>query len=393
MRRALPLYRQAIAKDPHFALARLSYTESLIAWFSSRSDAPKLIADARSDAERSLALQPGLADAHLALGYSAYYGAHDYDKALQQFDAALQTRPNDAWTMAARGYVLRRQGHFQASIDALRKAPDLDPRNVLFAFNLGADYAAVRRYADAERLYRRALALDPGNDNVRRFLVNSIIYGSGDLDRAMAVVQGDSAVQKFSRVSLLYLQRKYREPIALIESLPDTPDNFDYTTGPKMLWLAQGHLLAGDTAQARSLFTQALPILHAQLATLGNNPTKAALVWANIADTELNLGRTRNAFAAIDKSQALVTQARDHVYGPTTLAQLAGIYAEARRADLAVPLLRQVLDAPGGGLYYSPLMLRIDPSWDRIRNDPHFVALLKQYPADAAADPSDTADE
>ena len=396
MRQALPLYRQAIAKDPHFALAlaRLSYAESLIAWFSSEPDAPKLIADARADAERSLALQPGLADGHLALGYCEYYGAHDYDKALQQFDAALRARPNDAWTMAARGYVLRRQGDFEASIDALRKAVDLDPRNVLFAYNLGADYAAVRRYADAERVYRRALALDPGNDNVRLFLVNSIMYGSGDLDRAMAVVQGDSAAQKMSRLFLLYLQRKYRERIALMESLPDTPDVFDYISGPKVLALAQAHWVAGDKAQAHALFTRALPVLRNQLATVGDNPTKAALVWVNIADTELNLGHAKAAFTALDKSRALVAQAGDHIYGPTTLTQLASIYAEAKRADLAVPLLRQVLDAPGGGLYYSPLMLRIDPSWDPIRNDPHFVALLKQYPADSSASASgNVADE
>ena len=57
----------------------------------------------------------------------------------------------------------------------------------------------------------------------------------------------------------------------------------------------------------------------------------------------------------------------------------AHLYAEAARAELAVPLLDKALATPGIGSLYSPVMLWIDPAWDPIRHDPRFQALLKQY--------------
>ncbi|MGH8121434.1 MAG: hypothetical protein ACREPT_01535, partial [Rudaea sp.] len=85
------------------------------------------------------------------------------------------------------------------------------------------------------------------------------------------------------------------------------------------------------------------------------------------------------------KSQALADQSTDQVYGPGVTFSNATLYAQARRADLAVGLLEQVFAAPGGGQVYAPRLLPIDPVWDPIRHDPPFVALLKKYAADAPA--------
>lgn len=57
----------------------------------------------------------------------------------------------------------------------------------------------------------------------------------------------------------------------------------------------------------------------------------------------------------------------------------AQYYAQARRPDLAVPLLAKGLAAPGIGNLYSPVLLWLDPMLDPIRHDPHFEALLQQY--------------
>src|SRR6185437_8899103 len=112
---AIPLYRQAIQKDPNFALAyaQLSFAESGAVWFGSGEDDVKpLVADSLAQAEKALALQPRLVAGYLALGYNAYWGRQDYPAALKAFAAALKLRPNDADALAATGYVLRRQGRF-----------------------------------------------------------------------------------------------------------------------------------------------------------------------------------------------------------------------------------------------------------------------------------------
>jgi hypothetical protein len=57
----------------------------------------------------------------------------------------------------------------------------------------------------------------------------------------------------------------------------------------------------------------------------------------------------------------------------------AAQYAQADRANLAVPLLAKALATPGIGSDYSPVMLWLDPVWDPIRRNGRFQALLAQY--------------
>ncbi|MGH8280035.1 MAG: tetratricopeptide repeat protein, partial [Gammaproteobacteria bacterium] len=139
---AIPVYRRAIEKVPDFALARarLSYTESILAWFGGGGeDLKQLRTDARTQAQRALTLAPDLSAAHLALAYSDYYGKGDYAGALKAFDAAVTARPNDTDALAARGFVMRRQGRFDVASDSLQNALVLDPRNSSLAYELGAN--------------------------------------------------------------------------------------------------------------------------------------------------------------------------------------------------------------------------------------------------------------
>ncbi len=380
-RQAIPLYQQVIAKDPNFALARarLSYAESELAWFGGGSDARQLNAEARAQAQRALALQPDLAEAHLALGFSDYFGQSDYPAALTAFAAALKTNPNDDDALAATGYVLRRQGNFEAAIDSLQRALTLDPRDTGLTVELGQTYMMASRYGEAERLFQRALALDPDNITAKLVYPYAILLNSGDVTRALVETPGDDPQLQLQRVYLLALQRKYHEAIALLEDIPDTPDNFAQFS-PKTLQLADLYRLAGDSTRARVLYGQALPRARAQLAAqAGNAAIQLSVVWTNIADAELGLGHTDAGLAAITRSQALVIQSNDHTLGPLVAEFNAALYAETGRADLAVPQLEHTLAMPGIGYYYAPVMLWLDPSWDPIRDKPRFQELLKKY--------------
>ena len=397
-KQAISLYKEAIVRAPDFALARarLSYVESILAWFGGGGEnIGQLRADARTQAERALALQPDLAEAHLAIGYSDYWSRGDYTDALTAFAAALAARPNYAGAFAARGYVLRHQGHFNAAIAALRQALVHDPRNTALTYELGSTYLMANRYTEAEAAFRRALALDPHNVNARLQYSNAILLASGDVAHALAVAQGDNPQLQGWRVLLLTYQRRYRKALALLARIPDTPDNFPSINGPKVLQQADLYALAGRRARARALYAQALPLARAQLKAQADNARNESAVWGIIADAELGLGHTAAALAAIAKSQALLTRSNDHAYGPTVMEFNASLYAAANRPDLAVPLLEKALAAPGIGLGYSPVLLWIDPAWDPIRHDPRFQALLEKYekykPAHIAPAPPQTA--
>ena len=55
------------------------------------------------------------------------------------------------------------------------------------------------------------------------------------------------------------------------------------------------------------------------------------------------------------------------------------VYARARRADLAVPLIEKLLD-PSDDATMPYAWLRLNPELDPIRSDPAFQALLKAHP-------------
>ncbi|MGH8113445.1 MAG: tetratricopeptide repeat protein [Rhodanobacteraceae bacterium] len=378
---AIPFYQQAIQHDSSFALAyaRLSYAESELAWFGGGGmDVKQLHAQARTDAEQALKLAPDASASQLAIGYSDYYGRGDYAGAQKAFAAALALKPNDSDALAAQGYVERRQGRFDDSIASLQKAFALDPRNSSLAYELGATCAMDSRYPEAQTWFQRALAIDPDNRNAEIYDANAIAYSTGDIPRALAAMQGDEPALKLQRVNLLTYQRKFVEALALLASIPDTPDNFPPAlNGPKIEQQASLYRLMGDDNHAQPLFAQSLPVLRTQLKMLSG--IGLANQWSQIGYAEVGSGQNAAGLDAV--AQALETLAgnKDQVYGPGIMLTAAQYYAQARRPDLAVALLAKALAAPGIGGTYSPVLLWLDAMWDPIRHDPRFQALLKQY--------------
>lgn len=375
---AIPLYRQAIAKDTGFALAlaRLSYVESELAWFGGGGeDVAQLNSRARLDAERAVALAPGLPAAYLARGYSAYWGRSDGAAARQAFDRALELQPGYLDALMAKAFVMRRFGHVDAAAALLEQVRERDPRNTALLFDLGNTYMIAGSYTLAVQRFQQALALDPNNLNARWFLSNAILFDTGDPKAAMVPLQGKDAYMQLQRSTLLTLQRRYREALVEVEGVPDTPENFQPGLNPpKALQLADLHRLMGDQAGAAPLYANAAVELHAQLA--GQSDINLAFVWSNLAGAEIGLGHPAEALAAIAKSQALVAASKDQLTGfvPGLLNAIG--YAQLHRPDLAVPLLAKLLKEPGANQNYAPILLTIDPVWDPIRSDPGFKALL-----------------
>src|SRR5881409_549253 len=95
--RAQTFYRQALARDPGFALAyaRLAYSQLFRHWSVSRLTPAELI-EVKSNIDRALAIAPTLPDAHLALAVFHYWGHRDYDPALRELDRVIELQPNNA---------------------------------------------------------------------------------------------------------------------------------------------------------------------------------------------------------------------------------------------------------------------------------------------------------
>jgi hypothetical protein len=72
---------------------------------------------------------------------------------------------------------------------------------------------------------------------------------------------------------------------------------------------------------------------------------------------------------------AIHPTSKDPFGGPDFEEGMANIYALLGDADHAIPILQRLLQIPGGLLPLTPALLRLDPIWDQIRNDPRFQKL------------------
>ena len=135
---------------------------------------------ARSLAERALQLQPDLPEAHLALGFSYYYGDNDYDAALKEFEIAQRALPNESEVYLAIGAIQRRQGKWAESTANLEKAASLNPKDTWPLQNLTYNYAMQRNFAAANKTIDRALELNPSGIGLWEIKIRLAIAEKGD---------------------------------------------------------------------------------------------------------------------------------------------------------------------------------------------------------------------
>ena len=147
----------AVALDSSFApaFAKLARAEAAMYWFYyDHSPGPAGAAKRAADAARRLA--PDLAEARVALGYYYYWGHLDYERALQEFEAARRQQPSNSELLGAIGYVERRRGRWDAAVDRFREAIDSIP-------GLAAAHFRPRRHlhVDAPQISRGRAAVRP----------------------------------------------------------------------------------------------------------------------------------------------------------------------------------------------------------------------------------------
>ncbi len=378
-RTATEAFRGAVAADPNFALAyaRLSYLESYLQWYGVDKRA-EVFAAAEADAERALALQPDLGEAHLAMGYCHYWGHRDYEAALREFDLARASLPNNSDVLASIGYVHRRQGGAARGIPEMQQALVLDPRNSVLLREIANSYTALRQYAEADSYYARSLALIPNDTEALVQRAISTIF-AGDIagaTRFLAAIPPDLDPQGTVSLTRFRLAMKLRQPDQALAAIAHSPDwlmtRWEHSLVPLSLLRAQALALKGETAPARAAYLEA----EKQLRPLLDRPNEKTdaqsylgLVYAGLGEKEAALEAGRAAVAALPMT-------RDPIVGAFHLERLARTETEVGETTSALEHLQALLNSAGGETV-SVATLRIDPAWDPLRKDPRFQALLK----------------
>jgi serine/threonine protein kinase/Flp pilus assembly protein TadD len=368
---AIRSYQEAVKLDPNFVLAwaYLSYRQSDYYWVGF-DRTPARLAAAKDALDRALALNPNLPETRLALGYYRYYGERDFTGGLAEFQQAEKGLPNNADVNRAIGVIQRRLGHWDEAIASLRRAVELDPRNVEVSDVLATTYIVVRRFPEALSIADGVLAWEPTNTDAL-WAKALVFWSTGDLKAVEPLLANPGTDPRMRGMQALYERRYAAATEIFSKALADKPDDREK---PLLLTLGLSQQRAGDVAAARANYQQAAQHFQRQLDKVARDSFQEADLHGDLGLAYAGLGEATSAIAEGQKAMALHPTSKDPFEGPGQEETMASIYALLGDADHAIPILKRLLQIPYGGSI-TPALLRLDPIWDQIRNDPRFQKL------------------
>jgi serine/threonine-protein kinase len=385
MRAALDMYERAIESDSTFALAfaKRSIIKSRLHFYDFEGG-QSLLPGAERDLERATSLAPELPDVHLARGYFYYWGRSEYLEAMEAFATVTQLDPSNVEAWAAIGFVQRRQGQLEDALLSLGRAAALDPRTARWRHHLGITATWLRQYATAVEYYDMAIALSPevsdwyeGNSEGK---AESLLLWDGNTTRARAVIKEaevatdlrDKPFNHFAFV-LDVLDGEYQGALTRLDSVRTEVAVYQQQVfAPTDLLRGHVYQLMGQTEKARDCFESARDVV---LGLLEEDPNDYRL-HSSLALAYAGLGEKARAVEEGQRGVELLPYSADAFAGVFPLSDLARVYVLVGDFDAAINGLEFLLSVPSN---LSVPLLRLDPIWDPLHDNPRFQALLVKY--------------
>jgi len=377
--------REAVRLDPKFALswALLSIADARGYITQSLEPTIALREEARQAAETALALQPNLGEALLATGNYYYACLKDYDAAVRYFEQARQFLPNSSQIPALLASVARRRGQWDQSESYFNQTEPLDPRNVNLLGQHAQLYIELRRFPEAVRKFDQVLDIIPGDVDTLAAKA-AIAQAEGDLPRASAflalihpLAEDPQALE--TQLYQAILERRPAQIIPRLKEMLSKPDPaLGSITGELRFYLGWAHDVAGDHTAAQESWRRARSELEP---FLKEQPENFGLM-GELALTSMGLGDKAAAFKLIERAMTVISIEKDAVWGPIPIEILARVSARTGEPDRAMAALQKLLSIPYDGALaqnvpLTPALLRLDPMFDPLRNDPRFQKLCE----------------
>ncbi|MEP7340275.1 MAG: tetratricopeptide repeat protein, partial [Acidobacteriota bacterium] len=164
LQKAIEQYERAIALDPAYALAYAGISTcyhrlSLPPFQMGEPPQAEFFAKAKAAARKAVELDPGLSDAHTALGAVLVY--EDDAAGHREYERALELNPNDAQAYLSYAYHHLADGRPEEALDKLKRAVVIDPLSANLNTTLGVTLYRLHRDEEALAQLKQTVKLDP----------------------------------------------------------------------------------------------------------------------------------------------------------------------------------------------------------------------------------------
>ena len=378
--------KEALALDPNFAEAwgelAVVHASHVFQMFDLT---PERLAQADAAIKHAVSLSPDNPEIIFLLGRYASLGYRDYPRATALFEKIIRLQPNNAEWIAQLGFIQPRQGRWLESLTNIRRALELDPRNLGMMRNIVGALISGRRWTEAMALSRKFFETDPSYE-----LEGGNVNSSARVEflATGSTKQGDAWLAQLSPAQLASppimawrkrwsgLKGDYAEWQRLDKIQPfdgQKVSRSEEAADAAMMIAAQG-----DMAGAATRLGGALAEVRAELLVQPSN----AKLWAALSRMEALLGQKEAALRDARKAIELLPESVDAVLGTVFTANLAAVYAWTGDKDRAIAEITRLLRIPthSTGDLVSVInihALRVTPQFFPLRGDPRFEALLK----------------
>jgi TolB-like protein len=372
-RLAAAAYAEAVRQDPQFAAAWAQLAIVTGYLYFNNVDTDKYTAQSiKLASDTALRLQPQLDEAQLAQASYLYRVQRDFAGAEKVAAALVQQSPNNNRALQILGLVERRQGKWESSIAHMQQAAVLDPRNAGLLTSIGGETMYnLRRFDEAHRWLDRALEIAPSDTlalgyKISAFQAQGRIEEAGRMLAQLPPAAIDAGIAVYRAYQRMY-ERRYPEATIELQTVLAQPEDALNGLGPQLsLQLGIAQHAAGQTAAAQATFEQLISKIASQAEQVDDSqmPGVLGVAYAFAGRQEAALKQAR---------RAAELYANDALQGPTMQLALAQVQTLAGDHSAAITTLQNSLKIPGG---ITVALLRLDPTWDPLRSEPRFQALL-----------------
>ena len=160
--KSIEFFKQAVEKDPNYALAYSGLADSYSLLGEVSFLPPKEVFPlARAHAEKALKLDETLSEAHLSLGIVKLFYDWDVPSAEKELLRAKELDPHNVQVYHFNGHRLEFQSRFEEAIAEFKRGIELDPTNLIINTELANAYYFARQFDAAITQCRKTLELDP----------------------------------------------------------------------------------------------------------------------------------------------------------------------------------------------------------------------------------------